>query len=147
MTDDKNTDVSAASRLKKHAGSCHCKAVRFTVEVDLSKGAGRCNCSICTKLSQLGVIVKPETFELVSGEEHLATYEWGAKISKRHFCKNCGVMCFGRGFLEQVGGDYVSVNVNALDDVDPSLVSTYYFDGRHDNWMAGTRSAPWPIWA
>jgi len=144
MSDNKTTDVSAT---KKHLGSCHCKAVRFAVEVDLSKGAGRCNCSICTKTSQLGVIVKPEAFELLSGEEHLSTYEWGAKISKRHFCKHCGVLCFGRGFLEQVGGDYVSVNVNALDDVDPALVSTYYFDGRHDNWMAGTRSSPWPIWA
>lgn len=133
--------------LKKHAGSCHCRAVKFTVEVDLAQGAGKCNCSICTKLAQLGVIVKPGAFDLVEGAEHLSTYEWGAKISKRHFCKHCGVLCFGRGFLEQIGGDYVSVNVNALDDVDPAFVRTYYFDGRHDNWMAGTRPAPWPIWA
>jgi hypothetical protein len=39
----------------------------------------------------------------------------------------------------------VSVNVNCLDDVDPWQLSITYWDGRHDNWEAGPRPAPWPI--
>ncbi len=52
--------------------------------------------------------------------------------------------CFSRGYLEQLGGDYVCVSFNALDDVDPADVKTVYWDGRHDNWQAGARDKPWP---
>ncbi len=62
------------------------------------------------------------------------------KIARRAFCKHCGVHCFGRGHLAQLGGDYVSVNFNALDDVDPSEVTVTHWDGGHDNWQAGPRS-------
>jgi hypothetical protein len=55
------------------------------------------------------------------------------------------VHCFGRGFLQELGGDFLSVNLNTLDDVDMGGVVISYWDGRHDNWQAGTRSQPWPI--
>jgi hypothetical protein len=37
------------------------------------------------------------------------------------------------------------VSFNALDDIDPSDVKTVFWDGRHDNWQAGSRDTPWPI--
>jgi hypothetical protein len=40
---------------------------------------------------------------------------------------------------------FVSINLNTLDDFDPTRASIVYWDGRHDNWGAGTRSAPWSI--
>jgi len=129
------------------SGSCHCGAVQFRVTTDLSKGGSRCNCSICTKVAQLGGIVKPEAFQLVSGEESLSTYEWGHKVSTRYFCKRCGVHCFGRGSLPELGGAYVSVNYNCLDGVEVSDLKVVYWDGRHDNWYAGTRDRPWAILA
>jgi len=55
------------------------------------------------------------------------------------------VHCFGRGYLAEVGGDFVSVNYNCLDDVDPASLDITYWDGRHNNWYAGTRPAPWPV--
>lgn len=129
---------------KKHPGSCHCGAVRFEVELDASTGS-RCNCSVCTKLGATTSIVKPDAFTLLAGESELGGYAWGGRTGERFFCKRCGISCFSRGHLAEVGGDYVSVNLHCLDDIDPSEVTPVYWDGRHDNWEAGPRSTPWPI--
>jgi hypothetical protein len=132
-------------KVGKHAGGCHCGAVRFEVELDLGKPASRCNCTVCTKIAQTGQIVKPEALTVLKGESECSVYEWGMKTSKRYFCKHCGVHCFGRGHLEVLGGDYVSVNLHCLDDYDPSEIQVGYFDGRHNNWQGGIRSTPWPV--
>jgi hypothetical protein len=130
---------------KKYAGSCHCGAVRFEVEIDLGAGAGRCNCTICTKSAVTGGIVKPSAFALSTDEANLNVYEWGGKISRRFFCKQCGIHCFGRGHLAELGGDYVSVNLNCLDEIDVAELKLSYWDGRHDNWEGGPQKTPWPI--
>lgn len=131
----------------KHFGTCHCGAVRFAAVIDLSKGGSKCNCSICTKLSSLETIVKPEAFTLLKGEADLSCYTWRSKVSGRYFCKHCGVLCFGKGHLAELGGDFVSVNLNTLDAIDPFTLKVVHWDGRHDNWHAGTRDNPWPIHA
>jgi hypothetical protein len=128
---------------KKHRGSCHCGEVRFEVEIDAANGS-RCNCTLCTKTSVTSGMTKPSAFVLKSDESKLGMYEWGGKISKRYFCKQCGVHCFGRGHLEQLGGDYVAINLNCLDDIDVRNVSVIYWDGRHNNWQGGPRKEPWP---
>lgn len=130
---------------KKHAGSCHCGAVRFTVELEDDALISRCNCSICTKAGIAGTNVKPEAFELLSGEASLGSYEFGHKVSRRRFCTRCGIYCFSTGHLKELGGDFVSVSANALDDLDLANVKIVYWDGRHDNWNAGPRDMPWPI--
>lgn len=138
-----NASPSPRSRML-HRGSCHCGAVRFEAELDLSLPVSRCNCSICTKLGATGASIEPSAFTLLSPEAELGRYVWG-EVSARYFCQKCGVYCFGKGHLDVLGGDFVSVNVNCLDDADPAQMKIVYFDGRHDNWQAGTRSEPWPI--
>jgi hypothetical protein len=145
MSHTNESHVSSTRSLKKHLGGCHCGAVRFQVEVDVGEGATRCNCSICTRVGAAAKLVKPNAFELLSGENELAQYEWGYKISRRFFCKTCGIHCFARGHLPEVGGDYVSVNFNCLDDLDVSELTIVHWDGRHDNWDAGPRPTPWPV--
>ena len=85
------------SDVKKHSGSCHCKAVRFEVEVDPMAGGTRCNCTICAKLGQLGNIVKPAAFTLLAGQGDLTAYP--NAIGKRLFCKHCGVGLYGTCLL------------------------------------------------
>jgi len=130
-------------KVKKHLGSCHCGAVRFEVVVDATSG-GRCNCSVCTKIHPTSAMAKPDALVVLKGENDLGTYVWGGKISTRYFCKACGVHCFGRGHLAELGGDYVSVNLNCLDDIDLRDVDLIYWDGRHNNWEGGPRKEPWP---
>ena len=144
---DEKQAVPAAGGAKKHAGSCHCGAIRFEVELDAGAGGSRCNCSVCTKVGQTSAVVKPGALALLSGAEGLGEYAWGGKTATRYFCKQCGVHCFLRGHLAELGGDYVSVHLNALDDLDVIDRNIVYWDGRHDNWEAGTRDTPWPIFA
>jgi hypothetical protein len=130
---------------KTHRGGCHCGAVRFEVALEPGFKGSRCNCSICAKTAITGAIVKPNAFRLLSGESDRGSYVWGGKISKRYFCKHCGIHCYAEGHLEQVGGDYVSVNLNCVDELDVNELEIVHWDGRHNNWMGGPSSAPWPL--
>jgi hypothetical protein len=132
---------------KLHHGTCHCGAVQFEVSLAL-EGVSRCNCSICTKTAWLGTIVKPDAFRLLKGEADLGSYEFGHKVGKRHFCKHCGVQLYGAGSLPELGGAYVSINVNALDDnVEIHHLPVIWWDGRHDNWQAGPTPEPRKMFA
>jgi len=136
---------STDSKSKTYTGGCHCGAVRYEVDADLTSGVGRCNCSMCHRLGRAGAIVKPEAFRLLEGEGELTEYRFGSKMGQYLFCKHCGVHSFGRGHLDVLGGAYVTVNVNCLDDVELTELPVVYWDGRHNNWQGGPRSSPWPL--
>jgi hypothetical protein len=61
------------------------------------------------------------------------------------FCERCGIQVFVRGSLPELGGEYVSINVNCIGDIDLAKSKVVYWDGRHDNWQAGSRDTPWPV--
>jgi hypothetical protein len=146
-TSTANNDNASPQLPSRHRGSCHCGAVRFEVTADLTGGGSRCNCSVCSKIGGLGIIVPPEALTVLSSEAELGEYVWGGKISRRYFCKQCGIHTFSRGYLAELGGAFAGVNLNTLDGIDPGALAISYWDGRHDNWMAGTRPTPWPIFA
>ena len=127
---------------KTYKGGCHCGAVRFEAELDPSTGT-KCNCSMCTKKAFFGVVVKPSSFRLVSGEAKLSDYQFNTRMMHHFFCPNCGVHAFGRGNLEQLGGEYYSVNLNCIDELDLSTLKPMYWDGRHNNWQAGPSAQPY----
>jgi hypothetical protein len=80
-------------------GSCHCKAVRFSVQSHEPVPFMRCYCSICRKTAGSGGFAinlgADFTTLTVKGREHLTVYR--AKLGRsrrspgqRHFCSECG---------------------------------------------------------
>jgi hypothetical protein len=125
---------------KTFRGSCHCGRVKFEADVDLSQGTGKCNCTSCWKKRWWSISVKPASFRPLQGEQELSAYRPGASQGHGGFCKHCGVIPYG--FVDAAewnDGAYVSINVAALDDLDPADLLTApvkYMDGRADNWWS-----------
>jgi hypothetical protein len=126
--------------LKTYAGSCHCGAVRFEAEIDLSEGTNKCNRSICTKARAWFVFVRAPRFRLLAGADSQAEYQWtpaGKPSPFLHyqFCKTYGIRVFGWGEHESFGGRFYFVSVASLDDADPEELAAApirYVDGRYD---------------
>jgi hypothetical protein len=124
--------------MKTYTGSCHCGAIRFEADLDLSAGTGRCNCSYCAKVRNWSVIIKPAQFRLLAGADALSEYQFGTNSAHHLFCKRCGVRSFGKGYIEQIGGDFVSVMLSCLDGVDPGELAAApvrYMNGRDNKWF------------
>jgi hypothetical protein len=126
---------------KTYRGSCHCGKVTFEADLDLSQGTGKCNCSICWKTRSWSMNIKPGAFRALTGQEELTEYRFkdtaNPRAGNHAFCKHCGARPYSWGHLEQIGGDYVSVSLACLDDVDPAeLVAApvRFMDGKANNW-------------
>jgi hypothetical protein len=122
--------------LATYLGSCHCGAVRFEADIDLSQGTIRCNCTLCTKLRNWAAIVPADAFRLVQGEASLSEYRCNTRTEQHFFCAACGVRPFGMGSSPR-WGPYVAVSVHCLDDVTADELAAApisFLDGRKDNW-------------
>jgi hypothetical protein len=114
--------------MRTYEGGCHCGRVRFRVTAELA-GIAYCNCSVCTKKGFLHLIVPPEQFELLSGEDALSTYQFNTGTAKHTFCRHCGIHAF---YVPRSDPDKIDVNVRCLDGVDLTKIEVAQFDGR--NW-------------
>ena len=113
--------------MKTYSGSCHCKAIRFEVTSDLAE-PGECNCSICGRLGQIMISVKPSQFRRLSGTGSETDYQFGKKTMHHLFCSTCGVHPFA---IYEAGGETkVIVNARCLEGVDLSALKVRQYDGK-----------------
>ncbi|MGD0530404.1 MAG: GFA family protein [Polyangiaceae bacterium] len=115
----------------RYEGGCHCGAVRFWVDVEDPPRATTCNCSMCATMGYLHVIVPPERFGILRGEDALSVYTFNTHVAKHMFCKTCGVHPFYRPRSHP--NDW-SVNGLCLDHGAASRFEVTTFDGQ--NWEA-----------
>ena len=126
--------------LKTYRGSCHCGAVKFEAELDLTQSSYRCNCSICRRTRFWPAVATADGFRLLSGESELTQYLFNTKKNFHYFCKHCGVRAFGVGNETPMGKMY-GVNLGCLDDVSDEVLSHLpitYVDGRNDQFAPPT---------
>ncbi len=71
----------------RYEGSCHCGAVRFAVTTDFPE-LTTCDCSICRRKNALMVKVHESKFELLSGEDSLAEYQFHTHTARHFFLQD-----------------------------------------------------------
>jgi hypothetical protein len=108
-------------------GSCHCGAVKFTVDADLPKQAMSCNCSICRRK---GVLMSffPVGKVKVEGEGQLEPYQFNKHRITHWFCKTCGIHAFGGG-IGPDGNEMRAINLRCVPEADLDSLTIQKFDG------------------
>jgi hypothetical protein len=123
-------------------GSCHCGAVRFSVESREPVPFMRCYCSICRKTAGTGGFAinlgAVHATLRVQGEEHLSVYR--AKLEDgrestghRHFCRRCGTALW---LWDPTWPDLVHPHAGAIDTALPRPPSvTHMMLGSKPDWV------------
>ena len=110
-----------------HSGGCHCGAVRWRAETEISQAIS-CNCSICKKRGSLLHFAPEKDFTLEKGEAALSDYTFNHHVIHHLFCKTCGILSFGRGTGPD-GTKMVAINVRCIDALDLAALKIVEFDG------------------
>lgn len=110
-----------------HTGGCHCGKVRFEVRAPADLEVVECNCSMCSKVGFLHLIVACDDFKLISGRDCLTTYTFNTGVAKHLFCSACGVKSF---YVPRSHPDGYSVNLRCLDQATVGKVTIKPFNGR-----------------
>jgi len=134
-------DASGAASqgaMTTHGGGCHCGRVRFEVDAPAVLEVDECNCSICSKLGYLHLLVPASRFRLRSGREPLTRYRFNTGVAEHLFCSVCGVKSF---YVPRSHPDGISVNARCVDPGGVSEIRVVrHFDGA--NWEAHVSELP-----
>lgn len=109
-----------------YAGSCHCGAVRFEIDTEITD-LYTCDCSLCRKKNALMTTVHESRFKLLAGANRLTLYQWNTRIARHQFCGVCGIYTFHR---KRSTPDHYGINVRCLDDFDPAAMPVRAAEGR-----------------
>ena len=115
--------------LVTHTGGCHCGRVRFEVDAPAEIAVSDCNCSMCSKVGYLHLMVPRSRFRLLSGDDVLTSYEFNTRTAKHLFCSVCGIKSF---YVPRSHPDGFSVNARCLDDGTVQGMTVKQIDGK--NW-------------
>ncbi len=121
--------MDEVKKMVVHSGGCHCGAVKFEVEAPAELTVELCNCSICSMVSFLHLIVPRSRFRLLIGQDALSTYTFNTLVAQHYFCKLCGVKSY---YVPRSNPEGISVNARCLRPETITSIRVSHFDGR--NW-------------
>lgn len=124
-------------------GSCHCQAVRFSVESHEPVPFMRCYCSICRKTAGSGAFAINlgadfKTLQVSGGRDQLAVYratmeDGRTSTGERNFCKRCGTALW---LWDPTWPDLVHPHAGAIDTPLPEPPSvTHMMLGTKPDWV------------
>ena len=113
--------------LVAHRGGCHCGRVRFEALAPARVRVSDCNCSMCSKVGFLHLVVRAEHFKLLSGSDVLTTYTFNTGTAKHLFCSVCGIKSF---YVPRSHPDGFSVNARCLDPGTVEEMTVFAVNGR-----------------
>lgn len=93
--------------------SCHCGAVRLSVDADPPTVVTDCNCSICRRYGALWSYYSPTKVRIEPPEGATEAYVWGDHMLEFHRCKGCG--CLTHWASIDRSHDRMGVNVRLMD--------------------------------
>jgi len=109
-------------------GSCHCGAIRFSVDADPPATAVSCNCSHCRRKGLLLAFVPAERFTLQDGHELLGTYTFNTHRIRHRYCLACGTQPYAEG-ANPDGSAVRAVNLRCVPSVDLDALALQRHDG------------------
>jgi hypothetical protein len=122
------------------AGSCHCGAVRFRVESEITE-LTTCDCSLCVKRNALMAKIPEQALVVLAGENMLTLYEWNTRRAKHFFCRGCGIYVFHR---KRAAPDHYGVNAFCLEGLDVGSMPVRATEGANMTIEDPLANADWP---
>ncbi len=128
-------------------GRCHCGNISFALDWDPDPAeipARACGCTFCVKHGGVWTSSPRASLAVTIAEPALvSTYAFGTRTATFHVCARCGVVPFVTSEIDD--RLYAVVNVNTLDDVDPSWLrhSAANFDGEDVESRLARRKRGW----
>jgi hypothetical protein len=133
-------------------GKCHCGNIALTLDWDGSPPeipARACGCSFCTRHGGVWTSRPGATLNVTIGDRSLVSrYAFGTRTATFHVCSRCGIVPLVTSEISD--RLYAVVNVNALENVDPTWLRRAAADfeaedvqarlaRRQRNWIADVR--------
>ena len=117
------------SETHPHEGSCHCGAVRFTVQLPDDVRPRRCNCTICAMKGVVMIDVPLADLTIDRGYELLTLYTFNTGEAKHRFCSRCGIHTFHQTRSDP---DKYGINAACLAGMSPyDWAEVPVFDGQN----------------
>lgn len=109
------------------SGSCHCGAVRFTLQA-APETVTDCNCSICRRYGVLWAYYSPASVQLGSPEPSTDTYSTASHTLAFHRCRICGCVTHWTP-LEWREPNRMAVNARLLEPALLAGIRVRHLDG------------------
>ena len=128
-------------------GSCHCGNIAYELDwtpdpVEIPARA--CGCSFCVKHGGVWTSCPTGALEVLYRDPARVTkYAFGTKTADFHICTACGAVPVVTSEIN--GQSYAVVSVNAMDNVDPSMLKhgSISFDGEDVDTRLKRRARGW----